>query len=109
MTAESTTMRQLGVLSTRQRSGRAQVRRDLRSGRLSLASVLRNPPRELADDLVFDVLLRSRGFGLTKLRKANARAMSAGVNFALPLGTSSERSRRWLVESVLGEEWASGA
>jgi acetolactate synthase regulatory subunit len=98
-------MRALGALSNAARTERSVIRRQLRMGETSLSVILRDPPQPMAKDPLFDVLKWVRHRGHRWLIDVNRRAILEGVNLAVPLGQASERSRRWLVEEIEGEQW----
>lgn len=51
------------------RSKRAQLKRDLKSGRANIHSVLTEPPEYLDTAKVFDILLAVPGYGKIKINK----------------------------------------
>jgi hypothetical protein len=79
---------------------RARIRRGLRTGELRLADVLADPPPELEDVLLVDLVRWSRGVGRSKLERIGRRAVQDGVNLAMTVGRVAPSSRVWAGEVV---------
>lgn len=92
-------------LSLLKRSARAEIRRRLRTGQLSLTELVSDPPPEMEGVVLVDVLrmLRdtNRERGQASLAAIGRRAVVDGVNLMVPLGTASARSRAWVAEHGL--------
>ena len=58
------------------RTRRAQLKRDLKSGRLSIQTLLQNPPEYVETAKVFDMLLAVPKYGRVKVNKILAHAES---------------------------------
>ena len=73
---------------------RAQLKRDLKSGRLSIHSLLLNPPEFVETAKVFDMLLAVPKYGRVKVNKILAHCRIAPSK---TIGGLSERQRSELV------------
>jgi hypothetical protein len=87
--------------STQVRQANKRVRHALANGQLTIADVMRDPPPELADRALFEILLLARGLGRTRLRELNERAIEEGVNLAVTLDLADESTRRWVAANAL--------
>src|SRR4051812_4057006 len=75
----------------------AALRRRIISERGALQDVLRDPPDELADWPLIDVVRLSYGKRTTvSMQQLGRLALRDGVNLMMPLGRASLRSREWL-------------
>ncbi|MGZ6640142.1 MAG: integration host factor, actinobacterial type [Solirubrobacteraceae bacterium] len=76
------------------RAGRAQLKRDLKSGRVSLAALMLDPPPYLETAKVLEMLLALPGHGRVKATKIlNSCRVSPNKTF----GGLSERQRKELI------------
>ena len=73
---------------------RAQLKRDLKSGRLSIHTLLLNPPEYLETAKVFDMLLAVPKYGRVKVNKSLALCRIAPSK---TIGGLSERQRSELI------------
>jgi hypothetical protein len=73
---------------------RAQLKRDLKAGRLSIHTLLLNPPEYVETAKVFDMLLAVPKYGRVKVNKILAHCRIAPSK---TIGGLSERQRRELV------------
>src|SRR6202040_2849421 len=73
---------------------RAQLKRDLKSGRLSIHSLLFSPPEFVETAKVFDMLLAVPKYGRVKVNKILAQCRIAPSK---TIGGLSERQRRELI------------
>jgi hypothetical protein len=87
---------------TRGRLEKGHLRRELRSGVLTLPMVARDRPEPLRPLALFALLLELPGFGCRRLAKLNQRAIKAGVNLAVTLGDASEGTLEWVVREISG-------
>jgi hypothetical protein len=77
------------------RSRRAQLKRDLKSGRVSIGSVISNPPEFVMTAKVFDMLMAVPKYGKVKAtRFLNTCRISQGKT----IGGLSDRQRSELLE-----------
>jgi hypothetical protein len=76
------------------RTRRAQLKRDLKSGRLSIQSLLLNPPEYVETAKVFDMLLAVPKYGRVKVNKILAHCR---ISPSKTIGGLSERQRSELV------------
>ena len=76
------------------RSARAQLKRDLKSGRCSIHSLLMEPPEYLETAKVFDMLLAVPKYGRVKVNKM---LMTCRISPSKTIGGLSERQRGELV------------
>jgi len=76
------------------RTRRAQLKRDLKSGRLSIQSLLQNPPEYVETAKVFDMLLAVPKYGRVKVNKILAHCR---ISPSKTIGGLSERQRSELV------------
>jgi hypothetical protein len=84
----------------RGRLEKAQVRRDLRSGALTLPQVVRERPGALRPLTLFALVLELPGFGCRRLSRLNGLAIADDINLAVTLGEASERALEWLVRQI---------
>ncbi|MGO8907318.1 MAG: integration host factor, actinobacterial type [Solirubrobacteraceae bacterium] len=73
---------------------RAQLKRDLKAGRVSIHSVLLNPPEYVETAKVFDMLLAVPKYGRVKVNRVLARCQ---ISPSKTIGGLSERQRSELV------------
>jgi hypothetical protein len=79
------------------RSDRAQLKRDLRAGRVNIYDLLLEPPEYLETAKVFDILLAAPKYGRVKVNKILAQCrMSPSKTF----GGMSRRQRTELVSMM---------
>lgn len=111
MTAERTTrvgtdQRRTAIRkATAVRSQRANLKRDLRDGRITLDEILGAPHPAAASATLLDVLQWTRwpnGFRPTALERIGKQAVGAKVNLLLPVGRASLATRAWCVTAA---EW----
>lgn len=76
------------------RTQRAQLKRDLKSGRLSIHQLLTQPPEYVETAKVFDMLLAVPKYGRVKVNKILA---SCRISPSKTIGGLSERQRSELV------------
>jgi hypothetical protein len=76
------------------RTKRAQLKRDLKSGRLSIHTLLLNPPEYVETAKVFDMLLAVPKYGRVKVNKILAHCR---ISPSKTIGGLSERQRSELV------------
>ena len=76
------------------RTQRAQLKRDLKSGRLSIHALLLNPPEYVETAKVFDMLLAVPKYGRVKVNKI---LVSCRISPSKTIGGLSERQRSELV------------
>ncbi len=85
--------------STSIRQARAQVRADLRAGRIRVADVLADPPACILDVTLHDVL---RWQVATRSPRRDMRlgseALADRVNLLVPVGLASARSKAWAAQ-----------
>jgi len=82
------------VRANRIRTKRAQLKRDLKAGRLSIHGLLRNPPEYLETAKVFDMLLAVPNYGRVKVNKI---LVHCRISPSKTIGGLSERQRSELV------------
>jgi hypothetical protein len=80
--------------ANRIRSERAQLKRDLKAGRLSIHTLLLNPPQYVETAKVFDMMLAVPKYGRVKVNKILAHCRIAPSK---TIGGLSERQRSELV------------
>jgi len=80
--------------ANRIRTKRAQLKRDLKAGRLSIHALLLNPPEYLETAKVFDMLLAVPKYGRVKVNKILAYCR---ISPSKTIGGLSERQRSELV------------
>ena len=80
--------------ANRIRTKRAQLKRDLKSGRLSIHTLLLNPPEYVETAKVFDMLLAVPKYGRVKVNKILAHCR---ISPSKTIGGLSERQRSELV------------
>ena len=76
------------------RTRRAQLKRDLKAGRVSIQDLLRNPPEYLETAKVFDMLLAVPKYGRVKVNKI---LVTCRISPSKTIGGLSERQRNELV------------
>ncbi len=76
------------------RTERAQVKRDLKAGRISVAALLLEPPSCVETAKVFDLLLAVPRYGRVKVNKVLAHCR---ISPSKTIGGLSERQRKELV------------
>lgn len=76
------------------RTRRAQLKRDLKSGRLSIQTLLLNPPEYVETAKVFDMLVAVPKYGRVKVNKILAHCR---ISPSKTIGGLSERQRSELV------------
>ena len=76
------------------RTRRAQLKRDLKSGRLSIQALLQNPPEYVETAKVFDMLLAVPKYGRVKVNKILALCR---ISPSKTIGGLSEHQRSELV------------
>ena len=76
------------------RSRRAQLKRDLKAGRVSIHQLLLNPPEYVETAKVFDMLLAVPKYGRVKVNKILAQCR---ISPSKTIGGLSERQRSELV------------
>lgn len=81
------------------RSLRANLKKDIKAGRVSVLDILENPTADLATMKVFDLLLAAPKLGRVKVNKILVRCR---VSPSKTLGGMSHRQRRELIDAVLG-------
>ena len=87
------------VAANARRGEIAAIKRDLRSGHLSLRSVMDDPPHELRRCLLIDVIRWARTASNGRsLAIIGRQALRDNVNLMLPLGDASTRTRAWAAE-----------
>ncbi len=80
--------------ANRIRTERAQLKRDLKAGRLSIQALLRNPPEYVETAKVFDLMLAVPKYGRVKVNKILAHCRIAPSK---TIGGLSERQRSELI------------
>ena len=80
--------------ANRIRTERAQLKRDLKAGRLSIHTLLANPPEYIETAKVFDMLLAVPKYGRVKVNKILALCR---ISPSKTIGGLSERQRSELV------------
>lgn len=88
------------------RAERAEIRKGLRDGSLTLENVLLDPPEALLAVPLLDVLQMDRHRRTTAMWRLNGLAVHEGVNLMLPVGHASEQTRRFAI--ALGSRYRSG-
>ena len=76
------------------RTRRAQLKRDLKAGRVTIHDLLRNPPEYLETAKVFDMLLAVPKYGRVKVNKI---LVTCRISPSKTIGGLSERQRNELV------------
>lgn len=89
-------------LANRKRVEKANVKRDLRDGTLTLAEVAEQRPEPLRPMPLFALVLELPGFGPGRLDRLGRRAVAAGINLARTVGDASNHTLDWLVRTVNG-------
>ena len=80
--------------ANRIRTRRAQLKRDLKAGRVSIQDLLKNPPEYLETAKVFDMLLAVPKYGRVKVNKI---LVTCRISPSKTIGGLSERQRNELV------------
>lgn len=103
----STTLDQpMTALSSAQarRTRLTELRRDLRAGRVSLTDLMLDPPADMENVILSDVLrwlgCNARGRS-SRIAVLGRRAMCDGVNLLQTVGEASAFSRAWVAENGL--------
>ncbi len=89
-------------LANQTRIEKANVKRDLRDGTLTLAEVVAQRPEPLRSMPLFALVLELPGFGQWRLDKLGRAAAADGINLARTLGSASTHTLDWLVRTVNG-------
>ena len=79
------------------RTRRAQLKRDLKAGRVTIQDLLRNPPEYLETAKVFDMLLAVPKYGRVKVNKI---LVTCRISPSKTIGGLSERQRNELVSML---------
>ncbi len=79
------------------RTRRAQLKRDLKGGRVSIHDLLLNPPEYLETAKVFDMLLAVPKYGRVKVNKI---LVTCRISPSKTIGGLSERQRNELVSML---------
>src|SRR4051812_8010751 len=79
------------------RTRRAQLKRDLKAGRVSIHTLLTNPPEYVETAKVFDMLLAVPKYGRVKVNKILG---TCRISPPKPIGGLSERQRTELVSML---------
>jgi hypothetical protein len=79
------------------RTQRAQLKRDLKAGRLSIHTLLLNPPEYVETAKVFDMMLAVPKYGRVKVNKI---LTTCRISPSKTIGGLSERQRSELVSSL---------
>ncbi len=88
-------------VANNKRSAAAQLKVRLRQRTVTLAEVLERPPAAAASQMTWEVLSWAPGVGPARLKMLNVRAVRTGnVNLAVPLGSLTDRQRRWLTHQL---------
>lgn len=80
------------------RTGRAAIRRGLRSGDLTLEVVLRERIEPVAGVPLFEIVTWRRGWGKDNQRLIGARAIRDRINLAVRAGDAPGRTIDWLIQ-----------
>lgn len=80
------------------RSDRAQLRRAMRTGEVTLAEVMLDPPEAAKSALVIDVIRWQHGKCVASLRVIGKQALRDRINLMLTVGSSSTMTRAWVAE-----------
>jgi hypothetical protein len=88
------------TLANEARTNQATVKRNLRNGTLTLTDVMLNPPHDLRNALLIDVIrwtirTRSKTAALAVIGK---QAVRDNINLMVSLGSASVMSRAWVAE-----------
>jgi hypothetical protein len=86
----------MSARSTEVRQARAQIRRGLRHGTLTLTALLADPPPVIADIPLFELCTWRRGWGRDKLRRLGQLALADHVNLAVATGDAGDRALDWV-------------
>ena len=77
----------------------AELRRQARTGQAGLTGLLLDPPVELRDVLLVDVVRMSRSQRMSSgIARLGRLAVRDGINLLIPLGQASQRTRAWVAE-----------
>ena len=79
------------------RTRRAQLKRDLKGGRVSIQTLLKNPPDYVETAKVFDMLLAVPKYGRVKVNKVLTQCR---ISPSKTIGGLSERQRTELVQML---------
>lgn len=97
MSAAVERMDGLRAVGVEKRYARAELRRQLRRGAVTLADVMETRPPEAADYLLIDIIrwvyYAPRRANVEEIGRA---ALRDGVNLMMPLSRASVRSRAWV-------------
>jgi hypothetical protein len=91
--------------STDLRVRRSAAKRRLRSGDLLLTDAMSDPPPELADMLLIDVIRALGTRRSASIVELGRMAVADRVNLMVPLGSASARTRAWVAQH--GGRWTS--
>ena len=80
------------------RTGRAQLKRDLKGGRASIHNLLLNPPGYVETAKVFDIMLTVPKYGRVKVNKI---LMQCRISPSKTIGGLSPRQRDELAEHLM--------
>jgi hypothetical protein len=86
--------------ANRTRVEKANIKRDVREGIVTLAEITATRPASLRAVPLFALLLELPGFGRRRLDTLNRRAIADGINLARTLGDASASTLDWLVRTV---------
>lgn len=90
------------AVGNERRRVQVRVRRGLRDRTLSLTGVLLDPPAELSDVLVLDVVRWARSAsgqrGAAGMHRLGRLALRDGVNLLVPVGRASVATRAWAAQ-----------
>lgn len=84
--------------ATKARLEKAEVRRKIRSGELTLSEVLVDIPKCLQNVPTLFVIDMVPYVGQSRLAQLNYEASKHGINLALPLGALTARAREFLTK-----------
>lgn len=79
------------------RNGRAQVKRDLKAGRVQVVNLLLEPPEWMENMKIFDLILACPKYGKIKVDKL---LRLSHVSPSKPIGDMSERQRMEVVSRL---------
>lgn len=81
------------------RLARADLKRRVADGELTVAEVILDPPREAESMMVADLLMSQRRWGRTRCRRFLAQA---GLPETKTIGSLTDRQRRVIAEQIRG-------
>lgn len=85
------------LISAREsRTARAELKRCLIDGDLSLSAALRTPVTVIGDMPVYELIKALPYIGNPRLALLNDKAIEARINLFLPIVVLTERQRKWL-------------